>query len=257
MKYYLILLLFALCISCQTKETKKETKKEIKKDIEEIKKETPVPENSKIKLTQLPGKYNEVEDAWENTDPKYDEHLSFNKDNYVSFNVFDKEGNSLAMGLIDKKGKVIIQPVYDYVMPGFVNGMCEVQDVNNKMGMVNEQGVEIVKPQYDRININSSEMRIDKKLLRVDHNDKSGFIDSKTGKVIIPIIYEGIDLVGEGLVMFMHEPQKWGIMNYKSKIIVEPIFTHTNIFKNGKTSLQKADGENYTVYADGRVIKEE
>jgi hypothetical protein len=249
MKHYLLLFLIPLLFSCQTKETKKEAKQIIKR-------EDTIVVKPQVQLTQMPGKYNEKEDIWENSDPTYDEYMSFDKDNYAGFNILDKEGNSLAMGLIDKKGKVIIQPVYSYVMGGFVNGMCEVEDKNNKKGMVNEQGVEIVKPQYDSMDINTTDIPVDKNLLRVTNNEKTGFIDSKNGKVIIPVIYEGIDLVGEGLVMFMHEPQKWGIMNYKSKIIVEPIFTSINIFKNGKTSLQKADGEDYTVYADGRIVKE-
>ena len=51
-------------------------------------------------------------------------------------------------------------------------------------------------------------------------------------------------------------PQRWGIMDYKGNIICPAQFTHTNYFRNGKTTLQKADGQNYTVYEDGRIEKE-
>ena len=68
--------------------------------------------------------------------------------------------------------------------------------------------------------------------------------------------YQSLDLVGDSLIMFFSESQKWGILNYKNEIIVEPLFTSPNIFKNGKTILQQADGENYTVYINGKVEKQ-
>jgi len=44
-------------------------------------------------------------------------------------------------------------------------------------------------------------------------------------------------------------------MDYASKIITDPVFTSSNIFVDGKTVLQQADGEQYVVFEDGRIVK--
>lgn len=68
--------------------------------------------------------------------------------------------------------------------------------------------------------------------------------------------YKRLIPAGEDLVMFMHEPQRWGIIDYDENIIVPPEFTHSGVFINGVMSLQKEDGINYLVSKDGKVIKE-
>lgn len=53
----------------------------------------------------------------------------------------------------------------------------------------------------------------------------------------------------------MEAPQRWGIMDYQSNVIVKPIFTHSATFENGTARLQQADGETYLVEEDGRMKK--
>ena len=73
---------------------------------------------------------------------------------------------------------------------------------------------------------------------------------------MVAIKYSDLCLVGKNRITFMKSLQRWGIMDYKGNIICPAQFTHVNYFRNGKTTLQKADGQNYTVYEDGRVEKE-
>ncbi|MNF09413.1 hypothetical protein D3C80_2100720 [compost metagenome] len=58
------------------------------------------------------------------------------------------------------------------------------------------------------------------------------------------------------MVAVMIEKQQWGYVNHKNEMIIKPEFTYVDKFENGKVILQKADGENYIVYKDGRVEKE-
>jgi hypothetical protein len=88
----------------------------------------------------------------------------------------------------------------------------------------------------------------------VRKNDLYGMINLK-GEIVIPIVYKGLEAANEGLVAVMIEPQKWGYINHKNEMIIKPEFTYVGTFENGKVILQKADGEDYTVYKDGKVEK--
>ena len=86
-------------------------------------------------------------------------------------------GNGLIMvklngkyGFIDKQGKEICEPKYDYV-DDFNNGFAYIR-LNGKYGFINEQGKEICEPKYDYVGYFKSgfaEVRL---------NDKYGFIDT-------------------------------------------------------------------------------
>ena len=104
------------------------------------------------KLDRLEGYYNQTEDMWENPDPNYDTDIPFEGKEYASFSRYDEKGEFVGLGLIDKKGRVRVQPLYEGIVVGFVNGLCEVTK-GDKRGLVNEQGVEVVAPQYDIIDI--------------------------------------------------------------------------------------------------------
>jgi len=214
---------------------------------------------------QVSGSYNEELDAWETNDPKYATHteydnvstgeFNFNGEPYASIAKMDKEGNPIGSGLINKKGQIVVKTIYNVVIVGFVNGLCQVTDNNNKYGIVSESGIEIVKPQYDCMGLNDRrEMEMDSSMIRVCKNDKEGFINSK-GEVVIPIEYNSLKLVGEKLIMFMSEPAKWGFIDYKNNLVLQPEFTHTSIFREGEMVLQKDGGEEYIVYANGKAIK--
>jgi hypothetical protein len=254
MKYFLKVVVFATLTlsSCSQKGSKDEKK---------------LTENNKTEniVLQMPGKYNKELDAWETNDPKYATHenldgniydlFAFEGEDYTTISEQDKDGNSLGTGLINKKGQIIVQPRYASVTVGFPFGFCEVTDKNNKHGFVSENGIEIVKPQYDCLSLNDKdEMQIDSTMIKVCKNDKEGFINTK-GEIVIPIKYKSLVLAGEKLIMFMNEPSKWGFIDYKNKIVIQPEFSHTNIFKEGKMTLQKSDGEEYIVYINGKVEK--
>ena len=218
--------------------------------------------NEESKILQLQGHYDSQDDIWIHTDKNYETPSEFRGGEYASFwkideegNSEDKEGHSLGMGLIDKTGKVIIQPKYKTLQGDFNMALCKVQNDSDKYGLVNKQGLEIVAPQFDDIMFIDEYFAIDSNMLKVVNNKKSGFINLE-GKIITPIKYEGLELVGKNRIMFMTEPAKWGIMDYSGNIICPAIFTSTNKFENGKTSLQKEDGENYTVFEDGKIVKQ-
>ena len=80
-------------------------------------------------------------------------------------------------GFIDKTGKFIIPPIYEYLAPFFSEGLAYVQ-INGKSGFIDQTGKMVIQPQFD----NASFFR--EGLACVQIGEKYGFID-KTGKVVI------------------------------------------------------------------------
>lgn len=250
MKLYLFLSLITIALTgCKNDDAKPEQK------------------TTEIVFEQVSGSYNKELDAWETNDPKYSTHTGydnvstgefyFDGEPYASIAEMDKEGNPVGSGLINREGKIVVKTIYNVVIVGFVNGLCQVTDNDNKYGIVAESGIEIVKPQYDCMGLNDrDEMTMDSTMIRVCKNDKVGFINQK-GDVVIPIEYESLALAGENLIMFMSEPAKWGFIDYKNNLVIKPEFTHTNIFREGEMVLQKDGGEEFIVYANGKVVKKE
>ena len=203
---------------------------------------------------RLSGAYNAADDAWETTDSSYSSYNDFSGMEYASFQRLDKEGNSLGMGLINKQGEIVVQPLYSGLTIGFTNGLCEVTDKNDKKGLVNDRGIEIVKPQYDMLWVHKEYFDVDSNVVIVGLNNKQGAID-RNGKVVIPVTYGVLTPAGDGLFMFMKEAASWGFINYKNEVVIPAQFTHTGTFVKGKMTLQNADGEEMTVYSNGKVEK--
>jgi len=206
-------------------------------------------------ISQLEGHYNAQDDAWENPDTTYEERITFDGENFAFFRKISNDGTPELMGIIDKTGKVRVQPIYSSLVLQPTYGFWEVQDSKQNIGLVNREGVEIAKPQYQMVFLHREIMDIDSTVIKVSKDEKQGFINA-TGALIVPFKYESLELVGKNRIMYMDAPQRWGIMDFNGKIITEAVFTHTNIFKDGKTTLQKADGENYIVHDDGRIEKQ-
>jgi len=234
---YVIVLLCIVTASCKP-QVKKEAKKEENKAVQQTRK-------------TLKGHMDTVEGQaiWISDDPFYEANaFDDSTSEYASVMKMDADRNPLGMGLINRKGEVVVPIIYDGLEVGLEGGYCVVTK-NNKLGMVNAEGKEIVTPQYEIISPKPVEG-----LLRVTKDGKCGVINTK-GEIIIPVIYAEAEPAKEGMVAFMNEPQRWGYLNLKNEIIIKPEFTFSAAFENGKVILQKADGEDYIVYKDGRVEK--
>lgn len=160
----------------------------------------------------------------------------------------DMDENPLSMGLINRQGEIIVPIIYDGLRVGFTDGLCQVNK-DNKWGLVNLEGKEIVAPTYKYL-----AEKAEDGLFRAGNDDLYGMINGK-GEIVIPIMYKEAEVANEGLIAVMIEPQRWGYINHKNEMIVKPEFTFVGKFENGKVVLQKADGEDYTVYKDGKVVK--
>ncbi len=206
-------------------------------------------------IKNLPGSYNATTDTWETTDSIYESHIHFEGDSLAFLTKVNPNGNN-TIGVVDKSGRIRVQPIYfsSTLRPSF--GFWEVQNDKQKIGLVDLQGKETVSPQYDDVFLISDYQEIDPDIIKVRKDGKEGFIN-RTGEVQVQLKYESLVLAAKNRIMFMESPQHWGIMDYNSNTIVAAIFTHSAIFEDGVAKLQKEDGETYLVHEDGRIEKEE
>jgi hypothetical protein len=156
------------------------------------------------------------------------------------------------IGLIDENGKIVILPMYASIETGiktaFINGFCKVQTKDYKYGLIDKDGKIVLPTVYDDIWHDD----ITDGLIKVARDGLQGFVDLQ-GKIVIPFKYSDLEQGGDGMIWFMQEPQRWGCINYKNEIVIQPEFTHTAPFANGKAKAQKSDAKEYIIYTSGKV----
>lgn len=86
-------------------------------------------------------------------------------------------------GFIDRKGNVAIEPKY-WDANFFNQGLACVKNENEKYGFINKKGDTVIQFKYDE-----SFGGFSKGLADITINDTCGYVDKK-GKLIIPLIYE-------------------------------------------------------------------
>lgn len=198
---------------------------------------------------QIEGHYDQEEQYWvcsENEQAFETSSDIYGDKEYTTLRIKGGDG----IGLVDSKGKVVVLPMYRSIQLGFTNGLCPVQDENDRYGLIAEDGKIVLLPKYDYIW--TKDIKDD--IIMVSKDGLVGFVNMQ-GEVVIPLKYEGLEQAGDGMIWFIQEAQQWGCINYKDEVVVQAEFTHTAPFINGKAKAQKEDGVDYFIYTDGKVEK--
>ena len=132
-------------------------------------------------------------------------------------------------GYINKNRDEVVPCIYDDAWM-FEGGFGEVF-IGEKRGYVNKKG-EVVLPlrEYD-------DLSNYKGFIKASFNKQYGLFDSN-GKEIIPFKYEDLShSVSEGLIAFKQNG-KWGYLNEKNEIIIEPKYEWTAGFNEGLAQVE-------------------
>lgn len=86
---------------------------------------------------------------------------------------------------INKKGDVIIPRQYKYIQPFYEGKIRAFRDLKNKIGFWDKNGMALTLPDYDDFEFN-----IWNNCNLVRSSDTIGFIDSNTGKQLLPLAFE-------------------------------------------------------------------
>ncbi|MBC7652182.1 MAG: WG repeat-containing protein [Deinococcales bacterium] len=185
-------------------------------------------------------------------------------------------------GLIDKKGEVIIQPMYNNLI------ICDVALLlslkNNQYALINTKNEVLAElKNYEFV------MYMNEGLFKVEQKDIGSGIIDKNGKVLMPIKYGYTDLrefvdgfstviikdsafiidtrckliycnkieslfgFGNGLACFKYKNfDKYGYVNTKGQVVIDPIFDIPVLFNCGK-AITKKDGKYVMIDIKGNI----
>jgi len=164
-------------------------------------------------------------------------------------------------GLFEKSGKMILPFIYDKIWVYNATGVINVTK-DGKQGLLDLEGKEIIPFIYDGLHGNSEGM------ILVSNNGKYGFIDEKTLKVAIPLIYNNAERFSEGIApvksaedeieyesdfWFNNYFTKWGFIDKTGKVILPLIHDKVSKFKDGFAYVEK-DYKVWLVDQTGKAI---
>lgn len=92
-------------------------------------------------------------------------------------------------GLINRKGQILVKPIYDDINIDFKNSVAIVKQ-DGKWGLINKKGEVVIHPQFNKII--SSGFR--KGFVKVKQDGKWGIINKK-GQILVKPIYDDINIV--------------------------------------------------------------
>jgi len=191
----------------------------------------------------LAGFYDKSLDAWIIRQPDYPVFHPFEGQAYATIHKDDD-----TLGLIDKTGLILIPVEYDAVGVDGKNHLFRAyRHGGNKTGLYDARGNLLLPAEYDDITVVDAAHLLTRQGDRRDLRDRQGKLIFSSDKDLVP--------AGEDRYWYMEHPQRWGILDEKGQPMVAPEFTYPSSFKNGKLTSQKADGEDYVIYRDGRVVK--
>ncbi|MEJ8547399.1 WG repeat-containing protein [Brevibacillus borstelensis] len=161
-----------------------------------------------------------------------------------------KTAEGVKWGYIDRNGRFIISPRFDYAEDFQKNELAVVQ-ANNRSGLINQLGMFVVTPVYQSI-APFSEGRaavIDDRGFRV--------IDEK-GKVLTPTPYSYIGTFKEGRAVFTKVDAQgrshYGYLNLSGEEIIPPTYLAAADFQDGKALVQVKEGEFALIDRSGKAL---
>lgn len=147
----------------------------------------------------------------------------------ASFGIIYKPGK---WGYLDKDGKAVIHPQFDYALP-FSEGLAIV-GVNDKLGFIDKTGRIIIKPTFAPPVGNFHEG-----LAVVNSGGKYGYID-KTGNMVIQPQFRWVGDFSEGLATVnVSGKQGYGYIDKSGKLVIRSQFDQANPFSEGVAAVLK------------------
>lgn len=164
--------------------------------------------------------------------PKYDSIQAFSEGRAA---VIDGEG----FKVIDESGKEITSKPYSYIA-SYKEGraLAAATDENGKYlyGYLNRWGKEVIPLTYESAN----DFQNGKALVK--QQDGSYVLIDLTGKSLMKFSYPFVDSYGDGLLAFKeNEDGKWGYIDEKGNVIIEPQFSGTMPFEEGHAIVNMSD----------------
>lgn len=154
---------------------------------------------------------------------------------------------------IDKEGKIVINPQFSQATV-FRNGLALVKTSSNepKWGFITEDGKFAIMANYKEATVFSDDIA-----WVVSENAAPTAINAK-GEIKITLQdAQTVKIFKEGLAAYSvidSSGQKWGFVDKEGKIKINPQFSNTGNFNNGKCAVENSDGKWGYIDKEGKIV---
>jgi len=179
------------------------------------------------------------------------------KAEYLPFKTDDKD----AWGLLGKDGKPLFKDEFDAELSPSINGVFAVETKNGISLYRTSEKPELIKGCEDLKAVgmmNEGLIPIVRKGQRIEYVDKVG----KTKFVLNPyknkeIVFASIFI--DGLAVIETDDEKYGFIDTKGKVVIEPKYSYVSVFNEGLCLVQKIEKNKDTLMViinkDGKEVK--
>jgi len=147
-------------------------------------------------------------------------------------------------GTINRKGKIVIKPTWDYILQGSKEELNLVEK-DSLYGFVNDKGDIIIKPQYKEAHFFSEGFAA------VNNGKKYGFINTK-GDTVIPFIYDDVFMGFNNGLSDVTINDSSGYIDRQGKLVVPLIYRTCYPFMSAYAEVETFDGEEWLIDKKGR-----
>ena len=161
------------------------------------------------------------------------------------------QGNHRRWGYIDSMGKFVIEPQFN-LASDFNGYSVAIIEKDGKYGVINSNGEYILNPIYQYILSSDNEV-----IVALREGDGVYVIFDLRGNVLGEV--KGyVDRFSEGLALFSDtkgwENLKYGYIDTKGQVVIEPKFLSGTSFKGGKAVAKVGEKEFVVIDSNGNVI---
>ena len=131
-------------------------------------------------------------------------------------------------GLIDKSGKIVAEPKFSAIYGFGKNGLAVAKINDDKIVIIDQTGKIVAEPEIECLPNAASDFAT------VKQNDKCGYLDTKTGKIVIEPKYDEVEFdpfVASDLAKVKING-KYGYIDKTGKMVIEPQFEEASTFDN-------------------------
>ncbi len=154
-----------------------------------------------------------------------------------------KEGQK--WGLMDDKGKVFLQPLYDAISEFDKFGYAVIQK-GSKIGLINRKAIVVLTPQYDQINV------LNASLFAVNTSGTWKVMNTKN-ETVLNHQYDKIELLSGDQFLTFKQKDKWGLVHISGRIISEALYDRISTLSDG--FFQTQNGKKLgLVHENGQLI---
>jgi hypothetical protein len=162
-----------------------------------------------------------------------------------------KDGNPFKnrRNFIDHQGNRLIPARYDSIGEYVHYGIRTVKR-HGKYGFLDTTGREVLPPAFDDIDYDSSYFWGNRR--RVGQDGRFGFVDTYTGRLVVPLHYEG-SLPSRDSTCWLKLNGKWGLVSFSGRTIIPFQYDQVSSFTEGLARVDK-DGRLGHVNGRGEVV---